>query len=85
MSISFTIELFYKILSIYTFELSGDAYSSLQYLFRLPPCTIGRIVPTVCQVIYDNNLKEEYLKVCIKISNEQIQNKKSTIVKTKIL
>ncbi|XP_016665006.1 uncharacterized protein LOC107885826 [Acyrthosiphon pisum] len=26
------------------FLASGDAYSSLQYLFRIPPCTIGRIV-----------------------------------------
>ncbi|KAL4148743.1 hypothetical protein QTP88_002911 [Uroleucon formosanum] len=33
------------------FLASGDAYSSLQYLFRIPPCTI----------IYDN-LKEKYLK-----------------------
>ncbi|CAI6370037.1 unnamed protein product [Macrosiphum euphorbiae] len=43
------------------FLASGDAYSSLQYLFRIPPCTIGRIVFEVCQAIYDN-LKEKYLK-----------------------
>jgi len=36
----------------------------LQYLFRILPCTIGRIVVEVCQAIYDN-LKEKHLKVCI--------------------
>lgn len=47
------------------FSLSGDAYSSLQYLFRIPPCIIGRIVVEVCKAIYDN-LKEKYLKVIIR-------------------
>ena len=61
------------ILSIHTYEFSGDASCSLQYLFRIPPCTIGRIVPEVCQAIYDN-LKEEYLKVCVKSISEQIIN-----------
>ncbi|BES88128.1 protein Hydra magnipapillata [Nesidiocoris tenuis] len=27
------------------FLASGDAYCSLQYVFRLPPCTISKIVP----------------------------------------
>ena len=50
-------------LNIRTYKFSGDSYSSLQYLFHIPKYTIGRIVPQVCQAIYDN-LKEECLKVC---------------------
>ena len=32
------------------------------YLFRIPTVTIGRIVPEVCQAVYDV-LKDEFLKV----------------------
>lgn len=39
---------------------SGDSYHSLMYLFRIPVCTISRIIPEVCSAIY-NVLKEEFL------------------------
>ncbi|XP_023028001.2 uncharacterized protein [Leptinotarsa decemlineata] len=42
------------------FLATGDSYHSLMYLFRIPGCTISRIIPEVCSAIY-NILKEEYL------------------------
>ncbi|KAJ8897960.1 hypothetical protein PR048_003318 [Dryococelus australis] len=36
-------------------------YSSLQYLYRIPKCTIGRIVMDVCAAIY-SEMKDEYLQ-----------------------
>ncbi|XP_030750675.1 putative nuclease HARBI1 [Sitophilus oryzae] len=44
------------------FLATGDSYHSLMYLFRIPVCTISRIIPEVCSAIY-NVLKEEYLQV----------------------
>ncbi|CAH1989260.1 unnamed protein product [Acanthoscelides obtectus] len=41
------------------FLATGDSYHSLMYLFRIPVCTISRIV---CAAIY-NVLKEEYLQM----------------------
>lgn len=43
-------------------SFSGDSYHSLMYLFRIPVCTISKIVPEVCKALYDT-LHEEYLKV----------------------
>ncbi|KAJ8872051.1 hypothetical protein PR048_025652 [Dryococelus australis] len=44
------------------FLASGDSYSSLQYLFRIPVCTIGGIVTEVCEQLFAQ-LKEDYMKV----------------------
>lgn len=40
----------------------GDSYQSLSFLFRIPPTTISRIVPEVCQALFEE-LKCDYLKV----------------------
>ena len=40
---------------------SGDSYKSLSFLFRVAPCTIGRIVLEVCNAILDI-LQPEFLK-----------------------
>nr|XP_034184035.1 uncharacterized protein LOC117606110 [Osmia lignaria] len=44
------------------FLASGESYHSLMYLFRIPVCTISKIIPEVCKALYDT-LHEEYLKV----------------------
>ncbi|KAG8240215.1 hypothetical protein J437_LFUL004675, partial [Ladona fulva] len=43
------------------FLASGDSYNSMQYLFRIPKCTIGRIVKEVSKAIFDV-LKKRSLK-----------------------
>nr|XP_023013510.1 protein ALP1-like [Leptinotarsa decemlineata] len=50
-----------RIMVTLRFLASGDSYSSLQYLFRIPVCTIGTIVKEVTLAIYEI-LKEPYLK-----------------------
>ncbi|XP_050295129.1 uncharacterized protein LOC126735220 [Anthonomus grandis grandis] len=44
------------------FLATGDSYHSLMYLYRIPVCTIARIVPECCAAIVEA-LKKEYLKV----------------------
>ncbi|XP_026476143.1 protein ANTAGONIST OF LIKE HETEROCHROMATIN PROTEIN 1-like [Ctenocephalides felis] len=44
------------------FLATGDSYQSLSYLFRIPPTTISRIVPEVCDALY-LELKNDYLKI----------------------
>lgn len=41
---------------------TGESFSSLQYIFRIPQSTISTIVPEVCDAIYAV-LKDEFLKV----------------------
>lgn len=41
---------------------TGESFASLQYIFRIPQCTISTIIPEVCSAIY-NVLKKDYLKV----------------------
>lgn len=43
---------------------TGQSFRSLQYLFRIPQCTISIIVPEVLGAIW-TVLKGEYMKVCI--------------------
>ncbi|XP_030751259.1 uncharacterized protein LOC115878794 [Sitophilus oryzae] len=43
------------------FLATGDSYHSLMYLFRIPVCTISRIIPEVCSAIY-NVLKKNIYK-----------------------
>lgn len=40
---------------------TGDSFSSLQYLYRVPKCTISKFVPEVCEAIFE--VLMEYLKV----------------------
>lgn len=46
------------------FLATGNSFRSLQYLFRIPQCTISTIVPEVLDAIYDA-LAPTYLKVTI--------------------
>ncbi|XP_046663525.1 uncharacterized protein LOC124356515 [Homalodisca vitripennis] len=39
---------------------TGDSFSSLQYLYRVPKCTISKFVPEMCEAIYEALI--EYLK-----------------------
>ncbi|KAG8180620.1 hypothetical protein JTE90_018238 [Oedothorax gibbosus] len=43
------------------FLASGDSYHSLMYAFRIPVCTISRIVQEVCAALYERG-KGEFLK-----------------------
>ncbi|XP_018800958.1 PREDICTED: uncharacterized protein LOC108976358 [Bactrocera latifrons] len=40
---------------------SGDSFNNLSIVFKIAPCTIGKIITDVCEAIY-NILKEDYLK-----------------------
>ncbi|XP_026821628.1 protein ALP1-like [Rhopalosiphum maidis] len=40
---------------------SGDSFASLQYLYRVPKCTISKFLPEVCDSIY--SVLENYIKV----------------------
>ncbi|XP_042207910.1 gem-associated protein 8-like [Homarus americanus] len=44
------------------FLASGDSYHSLMYTFRIPVTTISKIIPEVCEALYEV-LKEDYLKM----------------------
>lgn len=43
------------------FLATGESFSSLQYLFRVPKCSISKFIPSVCEEIYC--ALEEYIKV----------------------
>ncbi|KAK7862635.1 hypothetical protein R5R35_001610 [Gryllus longicercus] len=43
------------------FLATGDTYSSLSYLFRIPVCTISKIIPEVCSAILE--CLKDYFKV----------------------
>ncbi|KAG8180961.1 hypothetical protein JTE90_024710 [Oedothorax gibbosus] len=43
------------------FLASGDSYHSLMYAFRIPVCTISRIVQEVCAALYERG-NGEFLK-----------------------
>ena len=47
--------------SIVYFNLIGETYKSLEYLYRIPSQTIGQIVPKVCSVI--SEVLKDYIKV----------------------
>lgn len=47
---------------------SGDSFASLQYLYRVPKCTISTFLPEVCGSTYS------VLKNYIKVSNSIIFN-----------
>lgn len=46
------------------FLATGDSYASLSFLFRIPTCTISRVIPETCGAIYQI-LKDDYLKVIV--------------------
>lgn len=43
---------------------TGENFNSLRFLFRIPQCTISKIIPEVLNAIYEV-LKKEYLKVSV--------------------
>jgi hypothetical protein len=45
------------------FLASGDSFSSLALLFRIPPCTISRFLPETQQSII--NALDSFMKVCM--------------------
>jgi hypothetical protein len=45
------------------FLASGDSFSSLALLFRVPPCTISRFLPETLQSII--NALDSFVKVCM--------------------
>ena len=53
----------------------GETYSSLQYLYRIPAQTIGKIVPETCEAI------AEVLKNHLQVN---ITNNKSNVLKLTI-
>ena len=44
------------------FFFSGNKYQDLEYLYRIPVCTLSKIIPETCEAIYEA-LKNDYLKV----------------------
>ncbi|EZA52911.1 hypothetical protein X777_07656 [Ooceraea biroi] len=44
------------------FLATGESYRSLEYSTRIPACTISRIIPETCRVIYEV-LRDDYLRV----------------------
>ena len=53
----------------------GETYASLQYLYRIPAQTIGKIVPETCEAIAE--VLKNYLQV-------NITNNKSNVLKLTI-
>jgi len=45
------------------FLATGDSFSSLALLFRIPPCTISRFLPETLQTII--NALDSFVKVCM--------------------
>ena len=45
------------------FLASGDSFSSLALLFRIPPCTISRFLPETLQAVI--NVLDSFVKVCM--------------------
>jgi hypothetical protein len=52
-----------KLEVILRFLASGDYFSSLALLFRIPACTISRFLPETLQSII--NALDSFVKVCI--------------------
>lgn len=52
---------------------TGDNFSSLQFLFRIPQTTISRIIPEVLDAIY-KVLVDEFLKASVMIIHELLLN-----------
>lgn len=44
------------------FLATGESYRSLEYSTRIPACTISRIIPETCRVLYEV-LRNDYLRV----------------------
>lgn len=51
-----------KNVHIMTVLSTGESFQSLQFLYRVPSQTIGKIVPETCSAIVEE-LKEEFMKV----------------------
>jgi len=47
------------------FLATGESYNSLEYSTRFPACTISRIIPETCRVLYEV-LRKHYLQVDFK-------------------
>ena len=44
--------------------LAGASYTDFQHLFRIHKSTLARIIPEVCNAIYEN-LKDQYMQVSV--------------------
>ncbi|XP_071581574.1 putative nuclease HARBI1 [Temnothorax nylanderi] len=56
------------------FLATGESYRSLEYSTRIPACTISRIIPETCRVIYEV-LRNDYLQTPTTIEEwERIEN-----------
>lgn len=44
---------------------TGDSFASLQYMYRVPKCTISKFIPQVCDAIFE--ALKDYVKVSFKI------------------
>lgn len=53
-----------KLTATLRFLATGCTYEELKFSTRISAQALGKIIPLVCQSIYDS-LKHEYLKVCI--------------------
>lgn len=62
---------------------TGDSFASLQYLYRVPKCTISNFIPEVCQAIYD--ALKDFIKVSkyIIIYKRYIELKRLQFITTK--
>ncbi|RLU20862.1 hypothetical protein DMN91_007476 [Ooceraea biroi] len=57
------------------FLATGESYRSLEYSTRIPACTISRIIPETCRVIYEV-LRDDYLRIPTTTAEwEEIANK----------
>lgn len=57
------------------FLATGESYRSLEYSTRIPACTISRIIPETCRVLYEI-LQKQYLQVTFKCIFKNIFYKK---------
>ena len=56
--------------------MTGENFSSLQYVYRIPAQTIGKIAIETCLAIVDS-LEDDYLKVYIKCTCTLLKQKGS--------
>ena len=53
--------------------ITGETYTSIQYIYRIPAQTIGKIVPETCAAIVQ--ALKSYMQVCHKFFNSVVLTK----------